>query len=58
VNVARDPLIKLPLPIVLETLKELIRIKGIRENTKNSKGRVDTRVRGIKEVTKKALKVV
>jgi len=57
-NAARDPLTKLPLPILLETLEELIGTKGIRENIKNSKGRVDTRVRGIKEVAKKVLKAV
>jgi len=54
----QHPLTKLLLPILLETLKELIGTKGIRENIKNSKGRVDTRVRDIKEAAKKALRAI
>jgi len=57
-NVARDPLTKPPLSILLETLEELIGTKEIREKAKNNKRRVDTRIRGIKEVAKKALKAV
>jgi len=49
---------KLLLSILLETLEKLIGTKGIREKAKNGKGRVDTRIKGIKEVAKKALKVV
>jgi len=32
--------------------------KGIREKAKNGERRVDTRIRGIKEVAKKALRAV
>ncbi len=49
---------KLLLSILLDILEELIRTKGIREKAKSGKGRVDTRIKGIKEIAKKALRAV